>query len=185
MYTTQLLVKSYLKRELTADEVRIFNMIADAASEWIDKETGRRWETVDNETRYFTGGDEFLFIDPIIDITSVEYLDVDGNVSSTYESTDYNRYPLNGGATTHLKLKHYRGFPRGEGQVKITGKWGEVDGTPSDIQFAATVLVADWLSSEDKLKSESIEGYSRTFADVQDNNPQVSKILASRKRILI
>lgn len=188
-YTTQSQIEGYMGRKLTAEEAVIIPTVIGAVTDWIDKVTGQSWATVDGESRiYDGGGGEFLFIDPIIDITSVEYLNLDGTVNYTYDVTvpDYVSYPLNGKTITRLKIAGGRNrWPRGNGRIKITGKWGSVGGVPDDIRLAATITAADWLSNEDKLKSESIEGYSRTFQDTADHNPQVDAILASRRRIVL
>lgn len=184
-YTTQNLVQGYIGRDLTPQEAKIIKMVIDAVGKWIDKITGSSWEPV-VEARVFNGGEHDIFIDPIIDITKIEYLNTDGSVNTTYvnDGTDWVAYPLN--KKTKTSITRLGGhWPRGSGNIRVTGKWGEVGGVPADLQLAATILVADWLSNEDKLKSESIEGYSRTFADTQDSNPQVDKILSSYRRILI
>lgn len=185
-YTTQTLIQSYLKRDLTSAEARLTTILIPAIQNWIDRVTGRKWEPV-TESRVYDGGEEYLFVDPIIDIHQIDFLNPDGTVQSTYSSTtpDYLAYPLNNKTKTQIKLLTHKRWPTGSGRIKITGKWGERDGVPADIQYAATVLACDWLSSEDKLKSESIEGYSRTFQDTQDSNPEIKKVLESRRRILI
>lgn len=187
-YTTQHQVEGYLTRNLTVHEAKIIKKVIGAVTNWIDRQCGRTWQNSANasEVRYFTGGEVYLFIDPIEEITQVDFLNADGTVNTTYDPAvpDYQALPLNKPTKTYLRRLAGR-WPYGEGRIKVTGKWGESGGIPDDIAIAATILVSDWLSSEDKLKSESIEGYSRTFADVADHNPQVAKILDSRRRVLL
>lgn len=181
-YTTQYQIQGYIKRELTPDEARIIKTVIDAVGQWIDRETGRTWEpTAAGTKRVFDGGEPEIFIDGLIDLEAVEALDQYGTVVRTYYDYEYTKYPRNSKTTTSLCLNSGGRWHR---RVQITGKWGEVEGVPADIRLAATILASDWLDNSDKLKSESIEGYSRTFA-VQDSNPQVEQILASRKRVLL
>lgn len=186
-YTTQALIESYRGTKLTTDEARYIKVLIEAVGKWIEGQTGRIWTpSPANTARYFDGGEEYIFLDPVIDIDSVEYLNADGSTNTLYDATvpDYLAYPLNDHTKTSLKRIGGR-WPRGSGRIKVTGKWGERDGIPQDIQHAATVLATDWLNREDKLQSESIEGYSRTFRATTDSNAEVNAILESRKRVLL
>lgn len=185
-YTDQQQIEAYRSRQLNSNEARIAKTLIGAVSRWIDQTTGFKWYSgADAEERYYDGGGEYVFIDPCQAIEGVEYINLTGDITTTYDSSQYQAFPLNEPTKTYLKLLWLRRWPRGEGRIKVTGKFGEDGGVPDDIQLAATILACDWLSNEDNLKSEIIEGYKREFADTADHNPQVDAILAARKRILL
>lgn len=180
-YTDQTLVTGYLNRNLTEREATIIKTVIDSVTDYINNETGDTWETTaTGVARYFTGGEPLLIIDSCLNIESVQHVDADGNILYDYEATEYNAYPLN--RTTKTQLEHFPRWPKGTGQIKVTGKWGQSDGVPSDIQLAATILASAVFQNEtDNIKSESIEGYSVTYSDVKQTNSQVRDILDAHR----
>lgn len=187
MYTTQADIQGYLKRELTEEEATIIHTVIQAVKQYIDIQTSTIWASDDNEasTRLYDGGDEYLFIDAAQEVTQVEWLNADGDVNNVYETGDWQAEPLNGPPYTRIRLRRYYRWPRGYGAIRVTARWGEGASVPADIKHVATVLVGDWLESDAKnLTSESIEGYSRSFAAyITDKNSEVDKILEARKRV--
>lgn len=203
-YTTQQLITNYLGRKLTPEEAGISKMVAEGVTQWIDKYTGTSFKpSASSIYKYYDSGVARVFIDPVIDVEEVCLLDVTDSVVVTYDPTvpDYKLYPLNSGTKTSIQFTGSRLAPLSNsygadafyetdttlasGRIRVKGKWGEAGGIPSDIQLAATILACDWLSDTDQLQSESIEGYSRSFAATKERNPQVDKILDSRKRIVL
>lgn len=107
--------------------------IIQAVSRMIDAYTGRCFFTSTNdEARYFTAEDcENLFPDDICSITSIKTDDnADGTYESTWAASDYRTLPLNRSANVTpilwitLKPNGTKSFPRQEGGVEITGKFG-------------------------------------------------------------
>ena len=182
-YTDQTLITGYLKRNLSEAEATIAKTVIDSVTAYIDTETGQSWSTTDaGVAKLYEGGEKILFIDPIIDIESVEHVNDEGEVLDTYSSTSYTAFPMN--ADTKTSLEVFRRWPRG--LIRVTGKWGKAGGIPSDIQLAATILASSVFNNQTgDIKSESIEGYSVTYADVKVNNQQVRDILDGHRSIRI
>lgn len=187
-YTTQALIEAYRGTPLTAEEGFTSKMVIDAVTEWIDHECGQSFQpSPPGTTRYFDGGGAFLFIDPLLDLESIEHIDQYGTVLQGYGAEWYLPYPLNGKTITRIK-KRYGCWPGSSGSIAVTGKWGVVGGTPPDVQLAATILACDWFNLDiqsNALSRESIEGYERWFRDTAEGNPRVASILQSHRRILL
>lgn len=116
----------------SADDAVIEDII-EAASRWIDLQTGVKfWTSTNDETRYFTADDPY-FLDTgyLVSVTSIA-IDVDGSraYSGVFSASDYDLYPFNASAEN----KPYTGvqisplgiytFPRLSKGVKIVGKFG-------------------------------------------------------------
>lgn len=190
-YTDQLQITSHLGRDLTEREALIIEGVIEAVTQYIDAEIGISYGVSEaGEARYFEGGDKILFIDPIIDIDSVEYISSDDSVISSWDNSQYLAFPLNTPTKTSLEIRssydlvdsegYGLRFPRG--RIKVTGKWGDAGGVPKDIMYCATILASKFVTETKNIKSENIEGYSVTLAELKDQDPEVMQILSARKR---
>lgn len=186
-YTSQALITSYLKRNLSEHEAALAKTVIDSVTQYIDNETGQTWTTTGTGVSrdYVSNRERIIFIDPILNIESVKHINQHDEVLHEYETSEYAAFPLNATTKTSLQVGAYSRW--GDGRIRVTGKWGNSDGVPSDIQLAATILAAAVFSSgeTDNIKSESIEGYSVTYGDVKTTNQQVRDILDGRRAIRI
>lgn len=182
IYTTEPEVERVLQRELTEDEIAMLDKVILAAGSAINAYTGRRWlsigETAEDETRYFDGnGDRELFIDDFMSITSIIFTDSLGKILNTLITSDYLCYPLNTSWKNSVFLRNSR-FPRGYGNVVITGKFytGE---PPSEVRIAAAHLVGQMLVGGMNLtdfKKEAIEGYSYEILTGSERSAQEKSV---------
>lgn len=182
--TSEEKIEKYLKRDLTANEVSFLSdNLLDAVDQYISDYTGRTYAS-GGTTRYYDGSyGRWLFIDPVTTITAVEYIDEDGDVDETLDSTDYIAYPLNKTVKTSL-WKRGSNWTGTHNRIKITGTFTET--APATIVLAATMLAAKYLEAgSGNLKSESIEGYSRTFSDTVHDDLELQGILDAERGILL
>lgn len=186
-YTDQERIENYLKRSLTAAEVAGLPILIAGVSEFINRYCGRDFEGLNTEEdRYyqFEGGNQ-LFIDDAEEVSEVAVLSkFSEDETLLTEETDFYVYPLNSIPKTSIYFgQHYHRSPK---RFRVKAKWGTKN-PPADIVLAATILAADSYNNPGNLKSESIEGYSRTW----DNNtsgeihPTAKRILDSRQEVLL
>lgn len=111
-----------------------FFRLARTLSRWIDNHTQRHFYP-ELATRYFDGkGDTELYIDDLIEITSVSFSEDDGSTYTVYAATDYiamagDNYNSKG---SYNKLEiavngDYSTFPPGQKSIKIVGVWCKAD----------------------------------------------------------
>lgn len=186
MYTTQRRIEDYLGRELTESESGMFSLVLGAVESYINKYTGRDYNTVTGEKYYDVMPDEIIkqntreiFIDECQSISKVEIIDSEGDV--TDEITSFVLYPLN----STIKSSIY--FPdnyltSGRKKLKLTGVWGYSD-IPTQIQYVATALIAKLYLNPLNLSQESIEGYSRSFDDIITSD--LKEILDGEAKIIL
>lgn len=187
-YTSQKQVENYLGRQLTSSEQGIMPTLIDGAKLYIDDQTGQTFEPLkDYDGNVVTswrvdGGVQEIFLPfPVKTISTINYLNQDGTVNGSANTTDYTAYPINSPYKTSL-LFNYGFWPYGIGNIQIVGSFGFAK-APADIQTAATILVADLIRNPEHLTSETIEGYAREFGDLQD--PKVAQIIENNRRVMI
>lgn len=184
-YTDQEKIEGYLGRVLTDNEQTVIDMAIPAVTKYIDKVTNRVF-SVDSAdtTRYYEGGYDEVYIDPLTTLTSVASVDGRSNVLTTY-IVDQDFYTMPRGQTPITAIKRIWGrWPRGLSNMKITGKFGEA--IPPGIQLAATKLVALSLQNTEGVKMEKIEGYERIyFDDVRKSDPFITETLQLYTRYTI
>lgn len=198
-YTSKLLVENYLKRELTENEEAFLMVINPAIKRYIDNHTSSRFDKVDPSSQDFEvdGGD--VDLTPCTDITNVSGFTSDRTLDRTYETTEYQAYPLNERVKRELcRTYGYVWYPY-RGVVRVTARFSEWDGgVPEDITMVATLMAASLMGNSQvdtdgtTIKSESIEGHTITYGDATEsvsafaeNNPAVQGILNQRKELLI
>lgn len=180
-YTTQAKVQYYLKRTLSADEVSALPTLIGAAKFYIDEYTGVSFGADGSEVaseRFFDGsGRSTQNIDPARDITAVVALNADSTVSYTYDSDDYVQKPKNLPIKAWLVVRSGQ-WPAGLENIKVTAKWGGYTDVPLNIEQAANQLVGNGLNQgSGNLKSESIEGYSRTWHEGGAETEDINRLL--------
>lgn len=184
-YADKTSVEGVLGRTLTTAEAAALPALIQAIEEYINSQTGRSFDVAEGvETRYYdVERSMILDVDPFImdddHPLTVAYVDADEEVVSTVDSSDYEARPRNKSEKAYLQR---RSTPWGTGcvsqvtNIAITAYFGG-DGVPADIAYAAAWLAAQAIGSTESLslKSESIEGYSRTFAEATKDNSIIQK----------
>jgi hypothetical protein len=186
-YTDKTKVQNYLKRDLSAKEDAVFDMLAEAATEYIDSEIETNYQDVtEAKARYYDGdGDCEIDIDPCKTVTSVQLLDIDGNVMQTLAEADYLLYPVNKDIKTSIRFR-FRISP-GMKSIKVTAKFTSyTDKVPSSISLAATMLVAEYMQGDDqRIKSEETEGWRVSYDSLPKYADMVQDLLAPYRRVLL
>lgn len=138
------------------------NMVT-AASRAIDKFVGGWanyfYPTSDDATRYFDGnGEEEIYIDPLVSLTSVAVSESGGRAATDYTTwtldTDFYVSPYNYSALSQpiqsLVVDNDSGSKGTWGTVrkgvKITGVWGYSSTPPADVEQACKIQAIRWFS---------------------------------------
>jgi len=163
------------------DEVQGF---IDSVTAYIEKYTGRTFTPITEETEatekiYDGSNSGELFIDDAVEIESIV---VDGE---ELEETDYKLYPANGLPKTRI-IMPYRIFREDAQNVVVNAKWGYGEAVPADLEFAATLLVADMINASNTtgagdVVSESIGRYSVTYSTGSNSSEKSSEALKAHK----
>ena len=179
-YTTEAKLNTFLGITIASGEA---DDAINGAVDIIDQYTDRNF-IADSEAsaRYFSGDDsQYLFIDECIEVTKVE-LALDGYGDSYEELTEdvsngYYALPRESGDTRRKPIDELHGRGRnwvaGEGNHRITAKWGYSVSVPAAIATAATVLAAGIYNmmrgnGGGSKKSEKIGNYQVTYQTPQE-----------------
>lgn len=173
-YTDEGQIEKFLMQDIDSSMSSQIASWINAVKAWIDNYTGNTFEAT-SESRYFDGsGTKSLFIDPLISVSEVLTLDIEGNTEDTLvEGTDFRLYPLNETIKTEIRLMPVASigiFASGSYRVKVTGIFG-FSSVPAPITLVATKLVANIINEglkDGKLKSVSLGNYSATFKDIDE-----------------
>ena len=175
-YTTKAKVENYLMINIDSSFDSQIDLWIKAVDRFIDRYTHRVFGA-STATKYYDGvNSNELIIDTFNSLTSVELLDIDGDVEhSLTEGTDYIVYPLNGEMkykiilTNYAVIQTFAGYDNNKKRVKIVGSFGssKSDKTvPDDIELVSTMLVAQIINQVNKggdITSESLGDYSVSF----------------------
>lgn len=205
-YATQSSVEGVLGRSLTASEIAALPLLLSAIDEYINSQTETSFGAPTEATRYYDvdRGEPSRILDvdafttsvnegepaaPVAKAYKVEYVDADENVVSTVDSSDYEARPRNENVKTYLQRRSSvwgNGCPSTVTNIALTAFFGYPE-VPADIQYAASYLAAQGIggTASISLKSESIEGYSRTFATITETTPMISSVFAKYRKVLM
>lgn len=132
-----------------ANDDTVIEDLIEAASRYIDNQTGRRFYANSNdETRYYKATSSGrIFTDDIVSVTTLKIdLDIDRSYETTLAATDYDLCPLNaalnGEPYTYIErppLGQYP-YPSHNKSVQIIGKFGYSSTTPDDIKQACLAI---------------------------------------------
>jgi hypothetical protein len=196
-YATQASVESALGRSLTTSEAAGLNALLAAVDTYINNTIGTSFATPVEATRYYdVERSRILDVDPFVTGEGkpfeVFYVDADENkVGSNIDESDYEARPRNETVKTWLHRRSGNwgsGCPSNVTNLAVKAFFGRGD-APADIQYAASWLAAQSISAQLgmslSVKSESIEGYSRTFADMTKDNVQIAAIFDNYNEVLI
>lgn len=133
LYSTVATLKTRLGITDTTDDTTL-GLILTGVCRAIDTHCGQHfWRDASATTRYYTAehGDDTLFIDPLVSVTSIATdTDDDGTYATTWATTDYRLMPVNAAADgwpyTWIQTKSGGSydFVRYEVGVKIVGVFG-------------------------------------------------------------
>lgn len=163
--TTIQKIKDYLLIDIDPAFEPVVEEYIEAVTAFIERYTGRKFTAVTEETeaepRIYDGtGNSELFIDDAVEITEVKIND------TVLEDADFRLYPANRLPKTRIILP-YKKFYEGAQNITITAKWGYGENIPADLAFAATVMTAGIVNSqnidEKDVQSETIGRYSVTY----------------------
>lgn len=191
-FTSTANISDYLGRSLTTHESDyLANVLLDAVDDYIQRVTGTTFSVGESEARYYDGdGGRWLFIDTATTVTKVEIVTQDSTESVDETLTlgsDYLKYPLNQSYIDRLykksssNLASGSAWPVGKKRTKVTGTFGIA--VPDAIVHVATMLASGYLDTTKNLKSESIEGYSRTFSEITNDSEEIREILGQYQDI--
>lgn len=170
-----------------------------AASRLIDREVGGWanyfYPTTADETRYYDGnGEEEIYVDPIVSLTSVYVSEGGGRASSDYtawtQDTDFYIMPYNYSALDvpiqALVIDNDAGSKGTWGTVrkgiKITGVFGYSSTPPADIQQAAKITAMRWfMRAKQSWQDTSVNAAMGDMLYTQSLDPDVKEILKPYK----
>lgn len=180
-YTTKKQIEAFLKRDLDNYEETLLPLILAAVDSFLGDELGGSYGEGTPATKYYDGGSRILEIDPCTNITKVAQVNDDETESYVYVlNEDFEARPRNGTVKSWIH-KRGRAFPCGVANIAVTATFSLGSTVPSDIAYLATYLAAQLFAGQGedgKLKSESIEGYSRTFKEYKADDPVVHMTLS-------
>lgn len=203
-YATQSSVEQALGRSLTTSEAAGLNSLLAAIDSYINKTIGRSFGAGVESTRYYdVERSRMVDVDPFVTselvgdtVTArpfeVFYVDADENkVGSNIDESDFEARPRNESVKTWL---HRRtglwgsGCPSNVTNLAVKAYFGG-GAVPADISYAASWLAAQAISAQLgvslSVKSESIEGYSRTFADMTKDNVTITSIFDNYHEVIL
>lgn len=182
-YTTEVKVETFLNEAIESGKVDDAIL---QAERFIDEYTGRNFkaDTTATARKYDGDGSQELIIDDCVDVTKVEvgsnyygdsYTEIVAHDSVGAGTDVYYELPNNYSAKNlpiRKLLLRARHFCEGLQNHQITGKWGYSVSVPSDVELAATILVASVYKYGRSgglggVKSEKIGDYSVSFNDDQ------------------
>lgn len=178
-YASKSDVEGILGRPLTATEEAALPLLLNAIDQWINDQIGGGYAALGDEpaTRYYDPdkGGSIIDIDPIFVDDShglvVSLVDSNENVVRTLDVSVYEARPRNEAVKTYIQLRNGLKWASqcstAVANIAVTGYFGFGGTVPADITYLAAYMAGKSIGATNSLslKSESIEGYSRTFAD--------------------
>lgn len=205
-YADQASVEGILGRTLSTSEAAVLPLLLNAVDEYINTECGTSFGAPVEATRYYdlekheptrildvdaftTSMNEGSPAAPVAKAFKVEYVDADENVVQLVDSSDYEARPRNEVVKTWLERRSTvwgNGCSSTVANIAVTAFYG-FPAVPADIAYAAAYLAAGAIGSTQSLslKSESIEGYSRTFADTTKETSFLSAAFSKYNTVIL
>lgn len=189
-YANQSDVEGVLGRSLTASEIAALPLLLNAIDAFINDAIGAPFTIGDDPvTRYYDAdASVILEIDPLFIDDShglvVSLVDADENVVRVLDTSVYEARPRNESIKTYIQHRNGRKWAsecsQAVANIAVTGYFGRGEEAPADIQYLAAYMAAQYIGAtkSGELKSENIEGYSRTFATIQADYPIVNQTLS-------
>lgn len=207
-YASQADVEGVLGRALSSSEAAALPLLLNAVDEYINDQCNTNFGAPVEATRYYDV--DKLEPSRILDVDAfstkvyegegdsralvaksfkVEYVDADENVVQLVDSSDYEARPRNEIVKTWLERRSTvwgRGCPSTVANIAVTAFYGFPE-VPADIKYAAAYLASGAIGSTQSLslKSESIEGYSRTFADTTKSTSMLTSTFSKYNTVIL
>lgn len=150
-YCTKTDIENYLQVGIDSSLDDQITSWIEAATAWIERYTGRSFETSSGLKKYDGKGRRYLYVDDIVSVSKVFFVANDATSDSgseeistsdihLYQDEDPNKSPYN-------KLQLVTGaeravFPFGEQNIWVEGSFGYSTSVPADIKLVAAKLVA-------------------------------------------
>lgn len=184
MYTTIQNIQARTGNTLSAGESTYFtNVLSAAIDDYINRETGTTFGSVDALDVYVSGDDSaFLSIPTMYDITAVSHVD-DNDVETGISVDEYKTYPRD--ETSKYAIRRLSGeWEEGFDNYKVTGKLGYQE-VPDEIVMVATELASNGIGTiNQSVKSEKVGDWSATYAEFDKTLSNDSRaILSSYRRL--
>jgi len=142
-YTDATKIAAYLGVTLTAAQITQAAVVADAATLWIERYTGRSWQTaspIANELHTIIGDRVFLSHRPVVAVSAVK---TRGSYEDATETTlTSDQYELLDATNGVLLLE---GWSSGD-ELALVSYTHTMTTVPADVGLAATMLASAWLS---------------------------------------
>ena len=199
-YASQADVEGVLGRSLSTAEAAALPLLLNAVDEYINSECDTSFGAATESTRYYDLGNfersRLLDVDAFttkvgddVKAFKVAYVDADENEVQVVNASDYEARPRNKDVKTWLERRSTvwgNGCPSTVANIAVTAFFGYPE-VPADIAYAAAYLASGAIGSTQSLslKSESIEGYSRTFADTTKQTSFLSTTFSKYNTVAI
>ena len=163
-----------------------------AASRLIDKYVGGFencfYPSTDTATRYYDGnGEDALWIDPLLSLTSLAVSESGGRAASDYTTwtlnTDFYTYPYNTTPYERLLVDNDAGskgtFGTTRKGVKIVGVWGYSSTPPADVKQACKIQAMRWfMRAKQGYQDAGVNANLGEMIYAQELDPDVKMLLA-------
>lgn len=168
---TQADLENRLGRSLSTDEANSFILINAAIQSQVERMIGSSVESVSPSTRLYDGGLQHIKIDPCTNVTEVRYIDNNGIGQFAYDDADYTVEPVNKTLKTMVRYRWSK-FDKGMNAIQVTAKFSiyEDEQIRNIIKDSILAALEAEINNNSNVKSESIEGYSITYASTEAKN---------------
>jgi len=159
-----------------------------AIETFIEKFTGKEFEQVVADTRYFDGNGKrvLLMEDDLISVTSLKVLNLDGTTLTSLtegDSSDYRLYPYNTTPKYEIRLTSSASvgaFYSGSKRIEIIGTFGNSASVPADIKMAAIIMVGAIIKagkgkSDGDIKSTQLGDYKVDYQAVSGDMKSIAQ----------
>lgn len=177
-------LEARLGRTLTADEASAFAIVNASNQAYIERMIGSSVEAASETTRYYDGGVQHLAIDPVSEISAVNYVDDDSAAYYLNDTTDYTTEPRNRQVYQMLRFRP-GAYPRGINNIAVTGKFSTYAdaGLTAIIKDALIAMAEASFSATERstdVAKESIEGYTVEYiSNKQSVSTALDKVKAA------
>lgn len=189
-YTDATAIAGYLGLTLTSPQQTQATTLAAAATAWIDRYTGRSWQAsspITDELHELVGDTVYLTNRPVTAVTSVKTRERYADAGTT--TLDASQYELLDATNGVLLILGWAGA----GRLALVTYTHSVSAAPDDVELAATMIAAAWLSQALRPSTEGVEqisvgqnDISVKFAATRGDVPMAAlSILKAYRRVVI
>lgn len=189
-YTDATAIAGYLGVTLTSAQQTQAGVLASAATAWIDRYTGRSWQSsspITDELHELVGDTVYLNARPVTAVSSVKTRERFADAGTT--TLDASQYELLDATNGVLLILGWAGA----GRLALVTYTHSVSAAPDDVELAATMIAAAWLSQALRPSTEGVEqisvgqnDISVKFAATRGDVPMAAlSILKAYRRVVI